>query len=69
MSATFSRRAVEAIGRAMLKPGGKPTVTIIKICEGHRHVAPGMYLGVDARWYVRNQVQSKCPTCGQALPV
>lgn len=38
-------------------------------CEGQKHVAPGMYLGLDARWYVGNVVQSKCPTCGQALPV
>jgi hypothetical protein len=42
----------------------KPT-----LCEGARHVAPGMYLGLDARWYIGREVQRKCPTCGQVLAV
>lgn len=37
-------------------------------CEGAKHHAPRMYLGVDSRWYVGQQVQARCPSCGEALP-
>jgi hypothetical protein len=37
-------------------------------CEGSRHFGPGMYLGVDGRYYVGGAVQAKCPSCHQPLP-
>jgi hypothetical protein len=40
---------------------------VLPACEGSRHVAPRMYLGVDGRHYVGGTVVAKCPTCHQEL--
>lgn len=42
---------------------------VLPACEGSRHVAPRMYLGVDGRHYVGGTVVAKCPTCGKELAV